>query len=185
MEQLTTYEARVLHEALSLQPGAPPGPWHDMAFISAGGLIAAGWTQDEHVLLVSHDGYSVSAPDGQRLARDREYSGLTPDHLSFALPGQVAPVPVFGVFGGDGSWVTADGWSIWIVHPLWPRPWLIMRAPCGPGAAGPFAGATRLNLRGLDQHDWLRAGFSPSGKHVLVVSASGCLVVSREAGGAR
>jgi hypothetical protein len=42
-----------------------------------------------------------------------------------------------------------------------------------------FLGVTWLELSGLDQHAWLRAGFSPSGKHMLVVSASGALVLSR------
>jgi hypothetical protein len=146
-------------------------------------VIAAGWTDDEKVLLVSHDGYSVCAPDGQRVARDREYVGLSPDRLSFATPGYARPVRVFGLYGGDGAWCTVDGWSVAIIHPLWPRPWLILRRPVGAGAQGLLPGATRLDLKGLDEHDWLRVGFSPSGKHLAIASASGCMVVSRDLNG--
>jgi hypothetical protein len=60
----------LLHATRSLVAGAPPLPWDCGVFITAGGVIAAGWTGDDNVLLVSHDGYSVSAPDGKRLARE-------------------------------------------------------------------------------------------------------------------
>lgn len=184
MEQRTAHENEVLHEAMSLVQSAPPSPWRQVAFIAAGGVIAAGWTEDESILLVSHDGYSLTAADGRRLLRNREPSSLTPDNLAFALLGHSTPVRVFGAFGGEGSWLTTDGWRIEIVYPLWPRAWLIMRAPSGSGAKAVFAAVTRLELHGLDEHDWLRAGFSPSGNHALVVSASGCLVISRTPGGA-
>jgi len=183
MDRVTAHETELLHAARALVPCAPPKPWSRSAFIIAGGVVAAGWTEDENVILVSHDGYSVCAPDGQRLARDREYAGLSSDRLSFVVPGHSQAVRVFGVYGGDGAWCTSDGWSVSVIYPLWPRPWLVLRRPAEPGAKGFLHGATRLDLGGLDEHDWLRVGFSPSGRHLAVASASGCLVVSRELDG--
>jgi hypothetical protein len=187
MEELTRYESELVRAARSLAPSDPPKPWRQAAFIGAGGVTTAGWTAEENVLLLSADGYSVTAPSGERLARDpdaaRGYAGLSPDSLSFALPGQASPVQVFGLCGGDGSWVTADAWSLEVIHPMWPRPSLVMRPPTGPGATGYLDGVTRLELQGLDEHDWLRAGFSPSGNHMLVVSTSGCMILTRAPNG--
>jgi hypothetical protein len=78
--------------------------------------------------------------------------------------------------------LTSDGWALEVVYPLWPRAWLLMRAPSAHvGTRGYRAGLSRLDLQGLDTHNWLRAGFSASGQYLFAVSASGCLVVSRTA----
>jgi hypothetical protein len=180
VEKLNTHEAEIREMVLSLEPTAPPEPWRQHAFIAAGGVVAAGWTDDEKILLVSHDGYSLNATDGQRVERVRDSAGFFPSSLSFAVPSQAKPVRVFGIHGGDGLWVTSDGWSLEVVYPLWPRAWLLMRAPpTQPGTPGYLGGATRLDLQGLDEHDWLKVGFSASGQHLLAASASGCLILSR------
>jgi len=184
VEHPSNHEQSLRNAALELKPSPPPEPWHESAFIHAGGVFAGGWTQEENVLLVSFDGYSVSTPDGARLTRDRDPSrgaaALASDALAFPLPGATVPVRVFGACGGNGAWVTDDGWSVEVVAPLWPRQWVLLREPrTGTGARDYLAGALRLDLQGLDQHDWLRVGFSPSGRHLLVVSPGGCLVFSR------
>lgn len=183
MEQLSTYEEEIRAAALRLVPEPAPEPWREGAFIHAGGVAAAGWTADENVLLVSHDGYSVTTPSGSRLSRDpdpaRGFAALGPDCLAFPIPGTHALVRVFGLCGGDGARVSADGWSVEVITPLWPRRWALLRRPLGPGVRSFADGATRLELHGLDEHDWLCAGFSPSGKHLLIASGSGGLVLSR------
>jgi hypothetical protein len=185
MEDRTEHERTILREALSLKESDPPPPWRREAFIAGGGVIAAGWDIDENVLLVSHSGYSITTPSGSRVARDpdaeRAYKALSPDSLTFEVPGQSRRVVVFGLHGGDGSHVAAVGWAVEVIQPLWPRAWVILRSPIAPGAGNRsyFAGATRLTLEGLDLHDWIRTGFSPSGTRLLVVSSGGCVVFAR------
>lgn len=165
-----------------LEPSEPPAPWRRAAFLAGGALIAAGWTEQEHILLVSRDGHCVATPAGVRLPRARLPAGPEPlsrDFRSFALPGEAHPVPLFGLCSGDGSWATADGWSVDVVFPQWPRRWVLLRRPPVPSIRGRLEGATRLALEGLSEHDWLKAGFSPSGAHLMVFSTSGCLVLSR------
>ena len=185
MEELTEHERTILREALALEESEPPPPWALGAFIPGGGVIAAGWDLDENVLLVSHSGYSITTPSGERVTRNRDeslaYKALSPDYLTFEVPEQLRRLGVFGLNGGDGSHRTADGWSLEAIQPRWPRARVLLRAPRGPGAGSLsyFAGATRLKLAGLDQHDWLRSGFSPSGARLMVVSPGGCLVLRR------
>jgi hypothetical protein len=188
-DDLTEHERAILRDALSLEESSPPHPWRRAAFLAGGGLIAAGWDMAENVLLVSHSGFSVATPSGLQLVRDRDteraYKALSTDSLTFEVPGHNQTVRVFGTNGGDGSHVAADGWSVEVVQPQWPRARVILRPPAGPGAGqrSYFEGATRLGLEGLDLHDWLRTGFSPSGTNLLVVSSSGCIIFSRAPAG--
>jgi hypothetical protein len=185
MDELTEHERNVLREALSVEEGEPPLPWRREALIFAGGVIAAGWTREENILLVSHSGFGIFTPSGAQLQRDhdvkRAYSALSWESLTFTIPQQRGVVPVFGINGGEGCHLTSDGWSVDLIYPQWPRTRVLLRAPSGQGVGnrGSFAGATRLQIEGLDIHDWLRAAFSPSGKRLMVVGSSGCLVFTR------
>src|SRR5260221_8887881 len=107
LDDLTPHEGRLRAEALALVPGTPPAPWSAGVYLHAGGVIAAGWDAAEHVLLVSHDGYSLSDPHtGERLVRVRDrqagYAGLAASGCTFTLPTTGERVPVFGIFGGGG-----------------------------------------------------------------------------------
>lgn len=181
LSPLDPYQQGLLSQARSLLPEPPPGPWRAGVNIHAGGIVAAGWDEDRIVLL-SHSGYSMIHPStGERLARDRDrdatWTALAQDRLSFTIPATSKKIPVFGIWGGDGCHVTADGWRVEVIYPWWPLPAVILGAPIGPGANGPLEGATLLD--GVDGGGWICCGFSPSGSHLMIVESAGPLIVSR------
>ena len=172
-------------EALSLPVGPPP-PWTHECYIHAGGVIAAGWSAAEHVLLVSADGYSITHPDtGERLERNRDaqvgYAGLSRSGLTFTVPTTGEEIPIFGVFGGAGIYGTEDHWRLEIIAPDWPDEMVLLYDPSaaepGAGRFGLFYGAHRLALPALGGE--LRGrGFAPSGLRFMVVASDGALVYS-------
>src|SRR5918994_1549205 len=129
---LSSHEEEYLAGVRALVPGDPPAPWRRAAAVSAAGVLVGGWTADEHVLVVSHDGYSVTDPlGGERLIRDRDmrtgFDALSRTRLAFRLPASGETVAVFGIFGGDGIHHTEDGWGAQVVHPWWPRSEVVLR----------------------------------------------------------
>jgi hypothetical protein len=177
-------EERVLAEARALVPGEPPPPWRRGHFVLAGGVQVGGWTRDNFVVIVSFSGYSVTDPDtGKRLIRDRDEAAtqvaLTPDGLGFRLPTTNEGVPVFGIYGGDGSHITNDGWGVERICPWWPRENVIMRTPFVPesGQHGYLDRAHLLEVRLAST--WLRCGFSSSERHLLILGSDGAEIYSR------
>ncbi len=179
---LTEYQRALLEQARAIVPGPPPPPWETGVAVFAGGALAAGWTHDEHIVVISTNGYSVSNPaTGERLVRDRDeqrmYTFLSPDNLSFALPDTDEQVRIFGVWGGDGSHVTSDGWNVEAIYPWWPEVDVVIWPPRGPGGAGYFDGAYLLDLAGIGT--WRGCGFSPSGKYLMLLDSAGAQVYYR------
>jgi len=89
-------------------------------------VVAAGWTRGSQLLLVSAAGYSLSDPaTGARLIRERDeevaWAALSPETLSFTEPRTGERMGVFGVWGGDGVHVSADGWEVEPIYPWWPE----------------------------------------------------------------
>src|SRR5260221_2037802 len=101
LDDLTPHARRLRAEALALVPGDPPAPWSAGVYLHAGGVFATGWDIAERVLLVSHDGYSLSDPrTSERLMRNRDpaagYACLSETRLTFTLPTTGESVPVLG-----------------------------------------------------------------------------------------
>ncbi len=97
-------------------------------------MIAAGWTATEQVLLVSHDGYSLTHPEtGERLERNRDpragYEALSTTQLTFTLQITKEVVPIFGLVGGGGILGTADHWHLEIIAPDWPDEIVLLYDP--------------------------------------------------------
>lgn len=177
-----SYRKKLREEALGLRPETPP-LWSLSTYIHAGGVIAAGWDSREHIVLISHDGYSVSNPDtGERLIRDPDpttgYGGLSPTGLEFTIPRTGETIPIFGIFGGGGILVSPyDRWQLEIIAPDWPDTEVILREPVS-GKRTYFEGAHRLDLRLAGT---LRGcGFSPSGRYFMVVASDGVTVFLRD-----
>jgi len=176
------YEA-LLVEVRALRPGPPPAPWTLRPFLHAGGVVAAGWTRGSQLLLVSASGYSLSDPaTGARLIRERDeevaWAALSPETLSFTEPRTGERVGVFGVWGGDGVHVSADGWAVEPIYPWWPEVDVLLRPPHRGGARGYLEGAARLeHTRGGTT--WRGCGFSPSGAHLVLVWSDGAQLYVR------
>jgi hypothetical protein len=110
---VTAYQRQLRAEALAMVPSPPPAPWHALVAIFAGGLIAVGWDQAEQLVLISHDGYSLQTPAGERLVRDRDTQraddAFSATRLEWTIPETHEVVSVYGLHGGGGIARTADG----------------------------------------------------------------------------
>jgi hypothetical protein len=127
-------------------------------------------------VLISHDGYSVTDPlTGERLVRNRDsvrtFAALASDHLSFTLPDSGESIAVFGLWGGDGSHVTADGWALEVIYPWWPNVDVLLRRPRSGPVGGYFEGSSLIE--GLGTVTWLGCGFSPSGRCFMLLGSDG------------
>ncbi len=179
---LSEYQEQLLAHARAMSPGPPPPPWAAIPFLQAGGVLAGGWTQSDQVVLISSDGYSVSSPrTGERLVRDRDdartMAALAPDNLSFLIPATGERISVFGVWGGDGSHSTADGWAVDVIYPWWPEADVLLWPPRGIGSRGYLDGASLLD--GVGGATWRGCGFSPSGDCLMLLTSDGAHVYVR------
>lgn len=102
---------------------------------------------------------------------------MSPDGLRFLLPGRLE-VPVFGIWGGDGAHMTADGWKLAVIYPLWPCEHVVIWSPWEPGRSDYFEGARLLRLHRLEDHQ-LRVGFAPSGRKFMILGSAGAEVYTR------
>lgn len=181
---LTPREKSLVQAARSLPPADAPRPWGPMTIIPGAGIKAAGWDAAENIVMLSRDGYTVADPrSGTQLRRDRDFDiteGLSADFLHFRLPGAETAVHVFGVWAGDGTHVTADGWRVEVIYPLWPRCQVILHRPPSPvtETQGYFGGASMLRLTRLEDFG-LKCGFSPSGRGLMVLGSGGVEVTVR------
>ncbi len=178
----------LLEKARSLHPDKPPPPWDTRIVVAGGGIIAAGWDSQENVLLISFGGgiSLTEARTGKRLMRDRNtdhaLSWLSIADQTFTLPGSKTPIPVFGLYGGDGIYTSPDWWTIEFIYPWWPQEAVVL---CEPGAKGTgsehyFDQRHLLDLSGIAPEN-LHGGFSRSGQHLMIFSSSGAVVFSRSA----
>lgn len=100
----------------------PKKPWGNRVVIRAAGIIAAGWTSDNKVFLLSSDGYSVSHPlTGEREIwnRDQENTAMSKfseDNLEFTIDELQQTIKVFGLRGGNGNHLTSDHWNLDSFH---------------------------------------------------------------------
>jgi hypothetical protein len=186
---LDALERAQLKRARTLVPGAPPAPWNTQAVISAAWVLAAGWDDEENIVLISNDGYSVSAArTGERLIRNRDasvtYAALSADHLSFTVPDTGRTISVFGLASGDGVHTTGDGWHLEVIYPWWPRATVLLIRPyvyvAGSGPDDYYGRAQAIEFLRLEESNWVRTGFSPSGRSAMIVGSAGVEVMSRD-----
>ena len=163
--------------------GDPPAPWGLRIIIPAAGVWSGGWDRDEHVVLISGEGYSISDADtGERLVRDRDgvrtSAALSDRYLSFTIPATGEKIAVFGIHGGDGGHHGHDGWSLEAIYPWWPNTNIILEPNLGPGAGRReyLDGTYLIDVKRLS--GWLKCGFSPSGCRFMILGSGGAEVFS-------
>ena len=155
-----------------------------------GGLQGVGFgvhpgTGADLLMAVSMAGFGLfDAATGARLARDRDPDAevSTPEGPDLACPGigvlAGTRVPIAGLFGGGLHATTEDGWTIDVVAPEWPHHRVILSGDGGANE-GP-AGGTWWHVFDDEGHGELRAaGFSPSGRTLVVATASDVTLFSR------
>ncbi|RAR44612.1 hypothetical protein [Paenibacillus sp. MDMC362] len=181
-EMRTKFEIDLLQKAQAKEPTKPPHPWTAEVSIPAAGCIACGWDAEENLVLISSNGYSITqAKSGTLIYRDRD-SDVTEDHisdnyLSFHIPQSGEDIPIFGFESGDGIHITHDGWMLEVIHPWWPRASVVLDQVFVPNYEY-LKQAVMIDLNRLDGK--IKCGFSPSGRHFVILGSGGALLYSRE-----
>ncbi|MEB7454556.1 hypothetical protein ACP3VS_20835 [Lysinibacillus sp. VIII_CA] len=178
----TPFELDLLAKAQSLKTTKPPSPWEHETVIAANGVLACGWDQDENIILISGSGFSVTEPiTGLRLHRERDKEltedCVSEDRLIFHSPISKKPTAIFGLEAGDGIHVTPDGWQVEVIYPWWPRATVVLDYLFTPRYSY-LNNATAIDIQRLDGA--IKCGFSPSGKHVMIMGSGGAFIYSRK-----
>ncbi|GAB3828116.1 hypothetical protein ACFPIJ_08505 [Dactylosporangium cerinum] len=191
---LTEYQEQLRARYRSAPLAAPPAPWLPPRPVIVGGLQGVGFgvhpdTGEDLVMVVSMDGFGLlEASTGERIARDREPDPevSTPCGPDLACPGigvlAGTRVRIAGLFGGGLHSTTEDGWMVDVVAPDWPHHRVILSADGGLNRGD--HGTTWWHLGNDERSGELRAaGFSPSGRTLVIATASDVtLIVRPEAG---
>ena len=163
----------------------PPLPWTNRVVISAAGIIASGWTNDNKVFLFSSDGYSVTEPiSGQREIRNYDQDNtamkkFSKDNLEFTIEELGQTIKIFGLRGGDGNHCTTDFWNL---------------TSFSPSLGERIVGLQNMKTRKRQTEYWkefylvsltrleyteLKFGFSPNEKHLGIFGSAGAEIFTR------
>jgi hypothetical protein len=184
---LTDYQLRLREKYLAAPRADAPEPWTAVggpaSCIAVGGLQGVGFgahpdTGVDLLMVVSMDGFGMlDTETGVKIARDREPDPdvSTPSGPDLACPGigvlAGTRVAIAGLFGGGLHATTEDGWTVDVVAPEWPHHRVILSADGGANDGPP--GTTWWHVFDDQGHGELRAaGFSPSGRTLVVATAS-------------
>lgn len=161
--------------------------WRMTAQRTVGGLLEVGFVPgSDLLLLVSSDGLGLlDCSSGERVARDRNpvetpYESVL--QLRAIGPAADQLVPLAGLHGGGLPTTTADGWALLTAQPRWPEHQVILQQdftslfmePTQPGRHLPFA--SRIH-RG---HELRAAGFSPTGRSLIVADSGSVWAYHRD-----
>lgn len=163
----------------------PSLPWRNRVVISAAGVIASGWTNDNKVFLFSSDGYSVSDPTtGNREIRNYDEDNtatkkFSRDNLEFTIDELGQTIKIFGLRGGDGNHCTTDFWDL---------------TSFSPSLGEEIVGIRNVKTRQYQNEYWkefdlisltrleyteLKFGFSPNEKHFGIFGSAGAEIFTR------
>jgi len=195
---LSQYQQKLRAQYLSAPLVAPPAPWRLAGpgpGVAVGGLQGVGFgvhpeTGSDLLMVVSTDGFGLLDTDtGAKVARDREPGPRVPipDGPDLACPGigvlAGTRVRIAGLFGGGLHATTDDGWTIDVVAPEWPLHRVILSAAGGRNDGGP--GTTWWHVGNDEDSGELRAaGFSPSGRTLVIATSSDVTLIVRARAGA-
>jgi hypothetical protein len=164
----------------SLQPSSPPHPWTARGVIGVGGLLAVGFAEASDLLLIlSANGWGVlDCQAGKWLTGDDELgSDVQPGTFDAEGVGPLAgqSIRLAGPWGGGLLRWTYDRWSIEQNPVSWPDDELFL---CPPGEHL-YQGDNLTKIAVLPSE--LRAfGFSPTGRCLVVATASDVTMFARE-----
>ncbi|MCB9780541.1 MAG: hypothetical protein H6742_18385 [Alphaproteobacteria bacterium] len=186
---LDSHRSRLVSLLSSVPVREPPPPWRRTTFLAVGGLTEVGFgRQSDLLLIVSSAGRGlVDCASGELVGRDRQEpddgwydaaellaSGI--DRLEDEL------VPIAGLHGGGLALTTDDGWAVTVAYPNWPEAWVVLQAgfthiymePTQPGRHLPSCS------RIFQQEEVRAAGFSPTGRSLVVATSSDVTAFHRD-----
>jgi len=189
---LSDYQRQLCDRFLAAPVMPAPGPWRPVAAgtIAVGGLLGVGFAPDPEsgedlLMVVSSEGYGLfDAASGEKIARDRDPEDGYPDGPDLACPG-LGPlagvrVPIAGLFGGGLHTGGDGGWGIHVVSPEWPKDRVLLSA--GGDIYRGAVGEQWWHIFHADYSELRAAGFSPSGRSLVVATSSDITLWTRTAG---
>jgi hypothetical protein len=158
-------------------------------YIPVAGLLGVGFAShpvsgDDLLMVVSSQGRGLlDASTGAKIARDRDPDRelCEPSGPDLSCPG-LGPltglqVRIAGLFGGGLHTTTEDGWTLDVVAPDWPNHRVLLSTDGGLHR-GP-AGGTWWHIFHSDYSELRVAGFSPSGRALVIATSSDVTLISR------
>lgn len=190
---LSDHEQQLRAKFLSAPVVAPPEPWRYVdqtrRCIPVGGLQGVGFgvhpeTDADLLMVVSMDGFGlIDATTGAKVARDRhpDPDDASPSGPDLACPGigvlAGTRVRIAGLFGGGLHATTDDGWTIDVVAPEWPNHRVLLSGDGGAYNGPP--GTTWWHVFHSDYSELRAAGFSPSGRTLVIATSSDVTLIVR------
>lgn len=164
-----------------LSVSAPPSPWVKRSTRAVGGLTDVGFGRGSDLLLIiSSQGRGVlDGLTGEMVARDRDDSLSWFDAFERLAAG-IGPlmgqqIHTGGQAGGGLTSGTRDGWSVEIETFEWPLRRVILKSRGWYESTFAEAGCTVL----VDDSTLRAAGFSPTGRSLILATSSDVTVYSR------
>jgi hypothetical protein len=182
--RLSDYQKQLLKVIRKLSPQQPLPPWKSLIVIPGAGIISAGWTAENNVLLVSHSKYTITNPHTGERRDDTPlqsvYTNISKNNLQFQIPETNEFVDIFGTLAGDGNHVSSDGWQLEVIYPAWPNSIVLIRRQeeSPPSTLQAYQQAAIIKLHRLEYLN-LKAGFSPDERLFMIVNSAGAEVFYR------
>ncbi|PZF93155.1 hypothetical protein [Micromonospora deserti] len=190
---LSDYQQRLREKFMAAAVVAPPPPWRHVdqtrQYVPVGGLQGVGFgahpqTGGDLLMVVSMDGFGLfDAETGAKIARDRnpDPDDAEPSGPELSCPGigvlAGSRIRIAGLFGGGLHATTDDGWTIDVVAPEWPNHRVLLSADGGRYDGPP--GKTWWHVFHSDYSEFRAAGFSPSGRTLVIATSSDITLIGR------
>lgn len=187
---MSTYTEALRARLRAIPVETAPAPWVELPPLAVGGLTNLGVSVADGtdlVMTISHDGRGVFDERGNRVARDRaEPSDRWLDEFALEASG-IGPLEgerlrIAGLSGGGLPLGTQDGWHVARFVLDWPDELVILEPPgCGVLWPGHEAGCVAVFAN--DAMELRVAGFSQSGRTLVIGTASDLRLYVRAASG--
>jgi hypothetical protein len=164
----------------------PSFPWTNRVIISAAGIIASGWTNNNKVFLFSSEGYSISDPQtGQIEIRnyDEENTAtrkFSKDNLEFTIDEIKQTIKIFGLKGGNGNHLTSDFWNLDSFTPSLGEQIVGIKNTKIQNSQKDYWREFNLISLARLEYTTLTFGFSPNEKHFGIFGSGGAEVFTRD-----
>ncbi|GIH05321.1 hypothetical protein Rhe02_33880 [Rhizocola hellebori] len=189
---MTEYQQQLRDRFLGAPVMPAPAPWIGLhgqnTTIAVGGLIGVGFALDpvtgaDLLMVTSHNGRGLfDSASGTRTARDYDADLCYPIGPDLSCPGigvlDDTRVRIAGLFGGGLHATTGDGWKIDVVAPDWPNERILLSGR-GADAYRGMLGADWWHIFHSNYSELRAAGFSPSGRTLVVATSSDITVWHR------
>ncbi|BBO32811.1 hypothetical protein PLANPX_2423 [Lacipirellula parvula] len=178
--------AATIRARLEAMPSVvPPSPWLQVQRMTIGGLYGVGFGENsDDLLVVSSQGRGLfNCLSGERTARDDDTTYINPDSTGMTEPGigswSSLQIPIAGIHGGGLGARTTDGWSLDVVQLPWPFH-VIFLTSNSKDFLDTTASVSKICV--TDTYEFRAAGFSPTGRSLIIAQSGELIIFSRAKG---